>query len=122
MSGSRQIRPPIYSLKQSKLRRRRVIRFAILCYTMLVLFLALVIGPAVVGQSMDIDIEGMMPQGLPFRLIQPKDLDNDNTNGTTMLTGTGADDYTGYLHQSMLSASRASAEAEDRPTDRIRLF
>jgi len=42
---SRQIRPPIYSMKQSKLRRRRVWRYAILYFVMLVVFLALLIGP-----------------------------------------------------------------------------
>lgn len=97
-----------------------MIRFAILCYTMLVLFLALIIGPSVIGKNVDIDIQGMLPD-LPFRLIQPAGLDHDNTNGTTMLTGTGAESYTGYLYQSRLSASSAS-EADSRPTDRIRLF
>ncbi|KAJ5976166.1 1-3-beta-glucan synthase component FKS1 [Penicillium waksmanii] len=45
---SRQIRPPIYSLKQSKLRKRRVIRFAILYFVMLVIFIVLIAGPLVV--------------------------------------------------------------------------
>lgn len=119
LACSRQIRPPIYSLKQSKLRRRRVIRFAILCYAMLVLFLALVVGPSVVGQQMDIDIEEIVPTIGNFRLVQPNGLEKDNTNGTTMLTGTGADDYTGYLFQLTATASTAGGS---RPTDRIRLF
>lgn len=48
---SRQIRPPIYTAKQSKLRRKRVIRFSVLYFFMLVIFLALFIGPAVASKS-----------------------------------------------------------------------
>ncbi|KAJ6083968.1 1-3-beta-glucan synthase component FKS1 [Penicillium sp. IBT 16267x] len=44
---SRQIRPPIYSLKQSKLRKRRVVRFAILYFAMLVLFIVLLVAPII---------------------------------------------------------------------------
>jgi len=46
---SRQIRPPIYSMKQSKLRRRRVIRFAVLYFVMLFVFLALMVAPSVLA-------------------------------------------------------------------------
>jgi len=44
---SRQIRPPIYSLKQSKLRKRRVIRFAILYFVMLFIFVILLVAPLI---------------------------------------------------------------------------
>lgn len=44
---SRQIRPPIYSAKQSKLRRKRVIRFSVLYFFLFVVFLGLVIAPIV---------------------------------------------------------------------------
>merc|ERR1712000_773816 len=116
---SRQIRPPIYSMKQSKLRRRRVIRFAIMYYAMLVLFLALVVGPAVAGPKLvpknavsDI-INGIFPD---LRLVQPNGQDKDNTN-STMLTGTGRVDppYSGILAQS-------SSEEDSRETNRIKLF
>ena len=50
--NSKQIRPPIYSLKQSKLRKRRVVRFAILFFALLVLFIALLVGPIVAGNSL----------------------------------------------------------------------
>lgn len=46
--SSRQIRPPIYSLKQSKLRKRRVVRFAILYFVMLVVFVVLIAAPLVI--------------------------------------------------------------------------
>ncbi|KAI6779454.1 glucan synthase component-like protein [Emericellopsis cladophorae] len=116
---SRQIRPPIYSMKQSKLRRRRVIRFAIMYYAMLVLFLALVVGPAVAGPKLvpknavsDV-INGIFPD---LRLVQPNGQDHDNTN-STMLTGTGRVDppYSGVLAQS-------SSDEDSRETNRIKLF
>lgn len=44
---SRQIRPPIYSSKQSKLRKKRVIRFTVVYFFMLTVFVALVVGPVV---------------------------------------------------------------------------
>lgn len=42
---SRQIRPPIYTAKQTKLRRRRVIRFSVLYFILLVIFIAILAGP-----------------------------------------------------------------------------
>jgi 1,3-beta-glucan synthase len=120
LQPSRQIRPPIYSLKQSKLRRRRVVRFAILLYGMFVLFLALMIGPSVVGQNTAIDLKEMIPTILELRLLQPTGLDNDNTNGTTYLTGTGMDGYTGYAYTK--STATASRDGNGRPTDKIKLF
>lgn len=47
MRPSRQIRPPIYSSKQSKLRRKRVIRFSVLYFFLFVVFLGLVIAPII---------------------------------------------------------------------------
>lgn len=116
MLSSRQIRPPIYSMKQSKLRRRRVIRYAMLYFTMFVVFVALIAGPVVVG-NMD-----LLPEDLgdnfnigEFRLMQP-DLENDDTRDETE-TGTGAADYSGVY--------TPSGEAGDDPSDdafKIRLF
>ncbi|KAI9852541.1 MAG: 1,3-beta-D-glucan synthase [Thelocarpon superellum] len=83
---SRQIRPPIYSLKQSKLRKRRVIRFAILYFLMLVLFLALIVGPIVAGR--------FVPKiSLPMKLAQPTGQNNNDTSNSqtgTALNGAGA--------------------------------
>ncbi|KAL2210638.1 hypothetical protein CC79DRAFT_525327 [Sarocladium strictum] len=109
---SRQIRPPIYSMKQSKLRRRRVIRFAVLYFVMLVVFLALVVGPAVAGDK----IMPSLPQQLQpgeklldmFYLAQPYDQNNTDTN-STQLTGTGAPGYSTRTENS-------------RATDKVRLF
>jgi 1,3-beta-glucan synthase len=70
---SRQIRPPIYSLKQSKLRKRRVIRFAILYFFMLVVFVALIVGPIVAGRFFT-----TLPD-IPLDLLQPTGLNNNDT-------------------------------------------
>ncbi|EGC42435.1 glucan synthase [Histoplasma capsulatum var. duboisii H88] len=80
---SRQIRPPIYSLKQSKLRKRRVIRFAILYFVMLVIFLALIIGPVVAGPHIGkFSLPGFIEN---MNLLQPTGQDNNDT--TSIPTG-----------------------------------
>ncbi|RKF54536.1 1,3-beta-glucan synthase component FKS1 [Erysiphe neolycopersici] len=85
---SRQIRPPIYSMKQSKLRKRRVWRYAVLYFLMLIVFLALLVGPIVAG-SIILDGTSSLtsdPSKTMF-LFQPVGLNNNDTNGTTE-TGT----------------------------------
>jgi len=76
---SRQIRPPIYSLKQSKLRKRRVIRFAILYFIIFVVFLALVIGPLIAGKYLHFTFSTL-------ELQQPTGWNNNDTSSTP--TGT----------------------------------
>jgi 1,3-beta-glucan synthase len=102
---SRQIRPPIYSMKQTKLRRRRVIRYAILYFVLLVVFIALLVGPGVAGKYVPSSVFDMLDS---TKLVQPTGLLNDNTRNRTA-TGTGATDYTGVLASS-ISASRAAAK------------
>ena len=98
-------------MKQSKLRRRRVIRYAILYFVLLVLFLALIIAPAILGSK----LLPLIPKSLTgkiagqFQLMQPAGFNNDNTN-STMQTGTGNPSYTGYLYQlTKTDSSHASA-------------
>jgi 1,3-beta-glucan synthase len=79
MFYSRQIRPPIYSLKQSKLRKRRVIRYAILYFVMLVVFVALIAAPLVVRR-----LKINLPS-IPMNLLQPVNQDNNDTS--SILTG-----------------------------------
>ncbi|KAI9773416.1 MAG: 1,3-beta-D-glucan synthase [Geoglossum simile] len=79
---SRQIRPPIYSLKQSKLRKRRVIRFAILYFVMFAIFVALIAGPLVASKYLT-----SLPS-IPMGLLQPTGLNNNDTGGPP--TGTAA--------------------------------
>ncbi|KAF1811154.1 1,3-beta-glucan synthase [Eremomyces bilateralis CBS 781.70] len=70
---SRQIRPPIYSLKQTKLRKRRVIRYSILYFVMLVVFIALIVGPLVAGGALK-----NLPE-IPLNLLQPTKMENNDT-------------------------------------------
>jgi 1,3-beta-glucan synthase len=71
---SRQIRPPIYSLKQTKLRKRRVIRYAILYFVILIVFVALIAGPLVAGKYLNFGAE------IPMDLLQPTGLNNNDTS------------------------------------------
>jgi len=88
---SRQIRPPIYSMKQTKLRKRRVVRFAILFFTLFVVFLAVAIAPAFLGTVIPasvMDIKTLTQYGL----IQPSNWNNNDTSGnaTGLAAGTAA--------------------------------
>lgn len=73
---SRQIRPPIYSAKQSKLRKKRVIRFAVVYFLMLILFAALIVGPVVVGNNFLKEL----PFKVPMDLLQPPDPERPETD------------------------------------------
>jgi 1,3-beta-glucan synthase len=46
---SRQIRPPIFSMKQNRLRKRIVRRYATLYFAIFIIFCALIVGPLVAG-------------------------------------------------------------------------
>jgi 1,3-beta-glucan synthase len=107
--NSRQIRPPIYSMKQSKLRKRRVWRFAILYFVMLVVFLALLVGPIVAGKIILDGTDSLTknPDDL-FNLFQPTGQNNNDTRGYTK-TGTGT------------GAAAATSAASDS-TGKIKLF
>jgi 1,3-beta-glucan synthase len=83
---SRQIRPPIYSMKQSKLRKRRIWRYAVLYFVMLIVFLALVVGPIVAGKQI---LTASLTKSIPMNLYQPQGLDNNDTLNYNQ-TGTGA--------------------------------
>lgn len=48
---SRQIRPPIYSLKQNKLRKRMVKKYATMYFLLMLLFVVLLVAPAVAGKQ-----------------------------------------------------------------------
>ncbi|KAG6357958.1 hypothetical protein INS49_013841 [Diaporthe citri] len=111
---SRQIRPPIYSLKQSKLRRKRVFRYALLYFLLLILFLVLMVGPSLAGKYVPSSVFSMLDS---TNLVQPTDQDKNNTVGETE-TGTGAASYTGALLTMTASASASSTG----DAAKIRLF
>jgi len=120
---SRQIRPPIYSMKQSKLRRRRVIRFAVLYFVMLFVFLALMVAPSVLATykifvpdklagSVNNKISGWI-------LMQPVGLNSDDTH-TSLQTGTGAPNYpksktTSAATTKKNNKARATGSMNDEP-------
>lgn len=74
---SRQIRPPIYTAKQTKLRRKRIIRFSCLYFFLFVVFLALVVGPVAaksfLANTYKSISEGSMGSMMGMRLFQPAD-------------------------------------------------
>jgi len=85
LKPSRQIRPPIYSMKQSKLRKRRVWRFAVLYFLLFVLFVALIAGPIVAGKYTDSFVDNLTsnnPKGLVASLFQPRNQSNNDTGHT----------------------------------------
>lgn len=104
-------------MKQSKLRRRRVIRYAILYFTLLVVFIALVAGPAVVGKLMGESLSKTIEKMVPMQgLVQPNYLHNNNTN-STLATGIKNPSYTG-AGLTMTGSKRVQASA----TGKIKLF
>jgi 1,3-beta-glucan synthase len=85
---SRQIRPPIYSLKQTKLRKRRVIRYSILYFFLFFIFIALIVGPVIAGPKINIT----PPGGFIEQLFQPTGMNNNDTASThtgSLLNGAG---------------------------------
>jgi 1,3-beta-glucan synthase len=116
---SRQIRPPIYSMKQSKLRRRRVIRYSILYFFMLVVFVGLIVGPVIAGKFIPSDIgDSLMPS---LKLFQPNNQDNDDTQGDTP-TGTGRPDYDGVGTRTRTADTATSTDEETDEDAKLRLF
>jgi 1,3-beta-glucan synthase len=73
-------------MKQSKLRKRRVWRFAVLYFVLLIVALALVVGPIVAGKDI---LSESLTNSIPMQLYQPTGLNNNDTRGRNQ-TGTGA--------------------------------
>ncbi|PMD40899.1 glycosyltransferase family 48 protein [Hyaloscypha variabilis F] len=77
---SRQIRPPIYAMKQSKLRRRRVIRYSCIYASLLILFLGLLVAPIVAGRTLSSSFLNSIPHtGIFAGLVQPVNQTNNDT-------------------------------------------
>jgi len=86
-------------LKQSKLRKRRVTRFAILYYLMFVIFMALIIAPVLVGPKLMTTLISSLGSTLGpgkghLDILQPIGAYNNNTNsshtGAAKVAGQGA--------------------------------
>jgi 1,3-beta-glucan synthase len=93
-------------MKQSKLRKRRVWRYAVLYFAMLVLFLALVVGPIVASSQIT---NATASLNVPMQLLQPVGLKNNDTRNETQ-TGTGAPGYSNGAVQTTSGSSAATAK------------
>jgi 1,3-beta-glucan synthase len=65
-------------MKQTKLRKRRVIRYAILYFFLLLVFLILIVGPIVAGKMIDLGLKN-----LPLDILQPTGFSNNDTSAST---------------------------------------
>lgn len=68
---SRQIRPPIFSTKQKRLRGRLIRKFSLLFFCVLFMFLLLIVGPFVAHSYLPFDLGAMVNSAIPG-LVQPK--------------------------------------------------
>lgn len=91
-------------------------RYALLYFTLLIIFIVLFVGPSIAGRFISIeDTLGSMLDSTG--LLQPTGQDNNDTIGETQ-TGTGAASYSGALETMSASASASSTSNSGK----IRLF
>ncbi|KAG7196037.1 1,3-beta-D-glucan synthase [Scheffersomyces spartinae] len=88
LKPSRLIRPPIYSLKQARLRKRMVRKYCTLYFVILALFVAIIAGPAVAGGRLKPDMFWSLTSksGITKGLFQPRKANNNDT-GTNRPSG-----------------------------------
>jgi len=83
LSPGRQIRPPLFSVKQEALRKRMVKKYATLYFFVLIVYVVAIVAPAAAGPSMDVKTITDPLEGSPAGgLIQPK---NQSINDTHTL-------------------------------------
>jgi 1,3-beta-glucan synthase len=107
-------------MKQSKLRRKRVFRYAALYFIMLVVFVALIVGPIVAGKQIPDSAFNALKD---YHLVQPINQNNDDTiqsGETGAETGTGSPSYTGAGTKTRKSTSEAATSTTVEA--KIRLF
>ncbi len=102
-------------MKQSKLRRKRVFRYAVLYFVMLVVFVGLVVGPIFAGKKIPESVTRSLKS---TDLIQPVNLDNNDTDGHVQ-TGTGRPGYSGAY---TAPAATSSASQTSANKNKIRLL
>jgi 1,3-beta-glucan synthase len=96
-------------LKQTKLRKRRVTRYAILYFSLFVFFMALVIAPAVLGNQLTGNMKPLSVAGL--RLQQPVNWNNNDTSGLQTGTGNATNDMATETGSSSGAASTDSSSS-----------
>jgi len=86
---------------------------------MLVVFVALIVGPLVAGKQIPSSAFDMLKQ---YDLVQPTGLSNDDTYGSSQ-TGTGDPSYTGWATRTMSTATDGDAQTTtSADAAKIRLF
>lgn len=90
LSPSQQIRPPIFSVKQEALRKRMVRRYATLFFTILLIYILVIVIPAAAGAGMDSESITSKMGSVGVGLIQPGKLNKNDTgnNATTSWSST----------------------------------
>ncbi|KAI9738197.1 MAG: 1,3-beta-D-glucan synthase [Cirrosporium novae-zelandiae] len=88
--------------RQTRLRRRRVIRYSILYFTMFIVFVALIVGPIVASKFLTLNLS------IPMELLQPTGIDNNDTSNAN--TGTAAGGGSAATATSASSSSSAAAK------------
>ncbi|AOA62794.1 1,3-beta-glucan synthase component [Komagataella phaffii CBS 7435] len=79
LKPSRQIRPPIYSLKQARLRKRMVRNYLTLYFLVFAIFVAIIAGPAAAAGQVNVEeLTEHLPE-FAEGLIQPRRQDNNDT-------------------------------------------
>lgn len=78
LKPSRLIRPPIYSLKQAKLRKRMVRKYCTLYFLILILFVIVIAAPAVAASHIPDDI-GTSLSGVFQGIFQPRGTNKNDT-------------------------------------------
>lgn len=79
LKPSRLIRPPIYSLKQARLRKRMVRKYCTLYFGILIIFVALIVGPSVASNYVNLNsITADLPS-FANGLFQPRNYSNNDT-------------------------------------------
>ncbi|CAK7906254.1 1,3-beta-glucan synthase component Fks1p [[Candida] anglica] len=80
LKPSRLIRPPIYSLKQARLRKRMVRKYCTLYFAVLVLFVIIIAGPAIAASKVKQTLaDKLNGGGIMAGLMQPIGLSNNDT-------------------------------------------
>ena len=87
LKPSRQIRPPIFSIKQTRLRKRMVRKYFVLYVLILILAAGCIVGPAVAAAYVPDRIASNLT-GAGHNLFQPRNV-NQNDTGISMSTYAG---------------------------------
>lgn len=108
LKPSRQIRPPIYSLKQTRLRKRMIRKYCSLYFLVLIVFAACIVGPAVAASRVDLqkisDNVDKSGNEIFHGLIQPRRQKNNDT-------GHGMSTYKGHFFTKIPSIAPWSTKA-----------